>query len=65
MSALKILCGVKRVLDIAAKVRVKPDKSGVATENVKTIVNPFDEIGVEAGLRLKEAGHAKVRIKNR
>jgi electron transfer flavoprotein beta subunit len=40
------------------KVRVKADGSGVETTNVKMSMNPFDEIGVEEAVRLKEAGKA-------
>jgi electron transfer flavoprotein beta subunit len=55
---MKILVGVKRVVDFNVKVRVKPDGSGVDLANVKMAMNPFDEIAVEEGLRLKEAGVA-------
>jgi electron transfer flavoprotein beta subunit len=37
---------------------VKPDGSGVELANVKMSMNPFDEIGVEEAIRLKEAGKA-------
>jgi electron transfer flavoprotein beta subunit len=55
---MKILVAVKRVVDYNVKVRVKADKTGVETANVKMSMNPFDEIGVEEALRLKEAGIA-------
>ncbi len=55
---MKILVGVKRVLDAYVKARVKPDGSGVVTENVKMSMNPFDEIAVEQALRFREAGQA-------
>ena len=41
----RVLVGVKRVIDYAVKIRVKPDKMGVETNNVKMSMNPFDEIG--------------------
>ncbi|KAJ8925678.1 hypothetical protein NQ315_009525 [Exocentrus adspersus] len=50
----RVLVGVKRVIDYAVKVRVKPDKTGVVTEGVKHSMNPFDEIAVEEAVRLKE-----------
>jgi electron transfer flavoprotein beta subunit len=53
---MKVLVAVKRVIDAYVKVRVKADNSGVETTNVKMSMNPFDEIGVEEALRLKEAG---------
>ncbi|PMS24479.1 electron transfer flavoprotein subunit beta/FixA family protein [Paraburkholderia rhynchosiae] len=55
---MKILVAVKRVVDYNVKVRVKPDNSGVDLSNVKMSMNPFDEIAVEAAIRLKEAGVA-------
>lgn len=58
MDKLKILVGVKRVIDYNVKIRVKTDESGVETNNVKMSMNPFDEIAVEEAIRLKEAGHA-------
>mmetsp|Transcript_19969 Transcript_19969/g.50705 ORF Transcript_19969/g.50705 Transcript_19969/m.50705 type:complete len:251 (-) Transcript_19969:3174-3926(-) len=57
--ANKVLVGVKRAIHYAAKIRVKPDKSGVDVANVKMSMNPFCEIAVEEAVRLKEAGHAK------
>jgi electron transfer flavoprotein beta subunit len=55
---MKILVGIKRVIDFNVKVRVKADGSGVETANVKMSMNPFDEIAVEEAVRLKEAGVA-------
>lgn len=52
--AMRCLVGVKRVIDYAVKIRVKPDKTGVETANVKMSMNPFDEIAVEEAVRLKE-----------
>ncbi len=51
---MKVMVGVKRVIDYAVKIRVKPDGSGVETNNVKMSMNPFDEIAVEEAVRLKE-----------
>src|SRR5689334_7629093 len=55
---MKVLVAVKRVIDFNVKVRVKADGTGVETTNVKMSMNPFDEIGVEEAVRLKEAGKA-------
>ena len=55
---MKVLVPVKRVIDYNVKVRVKADGSGVDLANVKMSMNPFDEIAVEAALRLREAGKA-------
>lgn len=51
---MRVLVGVKRVIDYAVKIRVKPDKSAVETANVKMSMNPFDEIALEEAVRLKE-----------
>ncbi len=55
---MKVLVAVKRVIDFNVKIRVKADGTGVETANVKMSMNPFDEIGVEEAVRLKEAGKA-------
>jgi electron transfer flavoprotein beta subunit len=55
---MKILVGIKRVIDPYAKIRVKADSSGVEKSQVKMSMNPFDEIAVEEAVRLKEKGLA-------
>lgn len=50
---MKILVGVKRVVDYAVKVRVQGGT--VDLSNVKMSINPFCEIAVEEAVRLKEA----------
>ena len=55
---MKVLVAVKRVVDYNVKIRVKADGSGVELANVKMSMNPFDEIGVEEAIRLKEKGIA-------
>ena len=59
---MKVLVAVKRVVDYNVNVRVKSDQTGVETTNVKMSMNPFDEIAVEEGLRLKELGTAEELI---
>ena len=60
--ALKILVTAKRVEDPESKIRVKPDGSGIVTEGVNYKLNPFDEIAVEEGLRLKEKHGGEVVV---
>ncbi len=55
---MKILVGIKRVVDYNVRVRVKPDGTGVDLDGAKMSVNPFDEIALEEALRLREAGKA-------
>lgn len=51
---MKTLVTVKRVPDPETTIRVKPDGSGIVTDNVKYVINPFDEIAIEEALRVKE-----------
>jgi len=51
---VKILVPIKRVPDPATTIRVLPDGSGIATDNIKWVINPFDEIAIEEALRIKE-----------
>eukprot|EP01051_Picozoa_sp_SAG22_P025307 SAG22_NODE_7437_length_740_cov_0.992200_1_plen_190_part_00 len=55
---MRVLVGVKRVIDYAVKIRVSPDKTGVELANVKMSMNPFCEIALEEAVRLKEKGVA-------
>ena len=51
---MKILVTVKRVPDPETVIKIAPDGTGIVTDNVKWVVNPFDEIAVEEALRIKE-----------
>jgi electron transfer flavoprotein beta subunit len=55
---MKILVGIKRVVDYNVRIRVKPDGSGIDTDGVKMSINPFDEIALEQALRIRETGQA-------
>lgn len=55
----KILVPIKRVLDYALKVRVKPDETGVDLSNLKQSMNPFCEIAVEEALRLRDGAETR------
>jgi electron transfer flavoprotein beta subunit len=59
---MKILVTVKRVTDYEAKIKLKSDKSGIVTEGVNMIINPFDEISVEEAVRLKEKHGGEVVV---
>lgn len=51
---MRVLVGVKRVVDYAVKVRVDKAAGAVDLNNVKMSVNPFCEIAIEEAVRLKE-----------
>jgi hypothetical protein len=59
---MKVLVAVKRVVDYNVKIRVKPDGTGVDLANVKMSMNPFDEIAVEAAIRLREMGKKSILV---
>jgi len=54
---MKVLCTAKRVVDPEAKVRLGADGT-LDTSGVEYKLNPFDEYGIEEGIRLKESGVA-------
>jgi electron transfer flavoprotein beta subunit len=51
---VKILVTVKRVPDPETNIKIAADAAGIVTDNVKWVINPFDEIAIEEGLRIKE-----------
>ncbi len=55
---MKVLVGIKRVVDYNVRVRAKADGSGADIASAKMSINPFDENAVEEAVRLKEAGVA-------
>ncbi len=59
---MKILVTVKQVTDYEAKIKVKSDGSGIITDGIKMIPNPFDEIAVEEALRVKEKAGGEVIV---
>ena len=55
---MKILVAVKRVIDYNVQIRVKEDRTGVVTENVKMSSNPPDDNAIEEAVKIKESGNA-------
>lgn len=53
---MRVLVPIKRVPDYQVKAKVKADGSGIESDGVKWVINPFDEIAVEEAIRLKEKG---------
>ena len=56
---MKVLVGVKRVLDYSIKVRPNAAKTAVELKGLKMSMNPFCEIAVEEAIKMKEAGKVK------
>ncbi|MDI1492358.1 MAG: putative electron transfer flavoprotein subunit [Ramalina farinacea] len=55
MPPLRILVPVKRVIDYAVKPRVNASHTAIETSGVKHSLNPFDELSIEAAVRMREA----------
>jgi electron transfer flavoprotein beta subunit len=51
---VKSLVCLKQVPDTETQIKVNPEGTGIVTEGIKYIINPYDEYSVEEGLRLKE-----------
>jgi electron transfer flavoprotein beta subunit len=45
---------MKQVPDSEAQIRVRPDGKGIVENDIKFVMNPYDEFGVEEALKLKE-----------
>ena len=56
---MKILVAIKRVVDENAQIKIIDQGGGVDTNTLKKTINPFDEIAIEAAVRLKEAGQVE------
>jgi electron transfer flavoprotein beta subunit len=59
---VKIIVTVKRVEDPEIKIMIKPDGSGIVSDAMKYVINPFDEIAVEEALRVKAAQGGEVVV---
>lgn len=57
---MKILVPVRRVPNPDVKVRLKADGSGIETEGVNYLVNPFDEYAIEEAVRNIEKSGGEV-----
>jgi len=53
---MNIVVCVKHVPDTEAAIKPLPDGSGVATEGLNYVLNPYDEFAVEEAVKIKEAG---------
>ena len=51
---MKIVVCMKRVPDTAAKLRVGSSGKSIDSAGIEYVINPFDEYGIEEGLRIKE-----------
>ena len=59
---MNILVCLKQVPDTESQIKIAPDGISIATENIKWIINPYDEYAVEEALRLREKFGGEVTI---
>ncbi len=59
---MNIIACVKQVPDTEAQIKVKADGSGIEDGQIKWVMNPYDEYGVEEALRLKEKNGGDVTV---
>src|SRR5437773_719079 len=52
---MKILIPIKRVPDPYGRIRLTPDGQ-IDQGDIQWVINPFDEIAIEEGVRIREAG---------
>ena len=51
---MKSLVCLKQVPDTETQIKVNADGTGIVTDGIKYVINPYDEFSVEEALRLKE-----------
>jgi len=53
---------LKQVPDTETLIQIAGDQASIKTEDVKWVINPYDELAVEEALRIKEKNGGKVTI---
>ena len=51
---MNIIVLIKQVPDTETKVRISADKRNIETNDIKWVINPYDEFAIEEGLKTKE-----------
>jgi len=51
---VNIIVCLKQVPDTESQIKIGPDGKSIVTDDIKWVMNPYDEFGVEEALRLKE-----------
>ena len=59
---MNIIVCLKQVPDTEAQIRVAPDGKAIVTQDIKWVMNPYDEYGVEEALRLREKFGGEVTV---
>ncbi len=59
---MNILVCLKQVPDTETQIRIAPDGKSIVHDNIKWVMNPYDECAVEEALRLKEKFGGEVTV---
>ena len=59
---MDIVVLLKQVPDTETLIQIADDQASIKTEDVKWVMNPYDEFAVEEALRVKEQQGGKVTI---
>lgn len=59
---MKIVVLVKRIPDTASVIKIGADKKSIIKDNLKYIINPYDEYAIEEALKIKENSGSEVII---
>ena len=59
---MNIIVCLKQVPDTEAQIKIGPDAKSIVTDDIKWVMNPYDEFGVEEALRLKEKFGGEVTV---
>ncbi|SPD74196.1 Electron transfer flavoprotein subunit beta [uncultured Desulfobacterium sp.] len=51
---MNIIVCLKQVPDTESQIKIGSDKKSIVTDDIKWVMNPYDEFGVEEALRMKE-----------
>ncbi len=59
---MNIVVCLKQVPDTETQIRIAPDGQSIVKDDIKWVMNPYDEFGVEEALRIKEKFGGEVTI---
>ena len=59
---MNIIVCLKQVPDTESQIKIGPDGVSIVTDDIKWVMNPYDEFGVEEALRLKEKHGGEVTV---
>ncbi|MFP3928621.1 MAG: electron transfer flavoprotein subunit beta/FixA family protein [Desulfobacteraceae bacterium] len=59
---MKIIACIKQVPDTETQIKIAPDGKSIVKDDIKWVMNPYDEFGVEEALQLKEKFGGEVTV---